>query len=131
MTPGTRERDRVAYGGRMSARSPLRDCALLVGLASALASPAPSNAQGTAGATTIVRAADVATRLGRPPRFLIGMGYPQASLRDPRDASLSMSSATSSATLAGMVAWHYEQTGLRPMLIGHSRGGMLVVRTLP
>ena len=63
-------------------------------------------------------------------RFLIGMGYPEASLRDPRDGSMSMSSSTSSAKLAGIVAWHYEQTGLRPMLIGHSRGGMLVVRTL-
>ena len=63
-------------------------------------------------------------------RFLIGMGYPQASLRDPHDASLSMSSFTSSTRLAGIVAWHYAQTGLRPMLIGHSRGGMLVVRTL-
>ncbi len=63
-------------------------------------------------------------------RFLIGMGYPEASLRDPRDDSLSMSSYTSSTKLAGIVAWHYEQTGLRPMLIGHSQGGMLVVRTL-
>ena len=63
-------------------------------------------------------------------RFLIGMGYPEASLRDPHDDSLSMSSYTSSAKLAGIAAWHYEQTGLRPMLIGHSQGGMLVVRTL-
>ncbi len=63
-------------------------------------------------------------------RFLIGMGYPESSLRDPRDGSLSTSSATTSTKLAGIVAWHYEQTGLRPMLIGHSRGGMLVVRTL-
>jgi hypothetical protein len=63
-------------------------------------------------------------------RFLIEMGYPEASLRDPRDGSLSMSSYASSAKLAGMLAWHYEQTGLRPMLIGHSQGGMLVVRTL-
>jgi hypothetical protein len=62
--------------------------------------------------------------------FLIGMGYPEASLRDPHDGSLSMSSYTSSGKLAGIVAWHYEQTGLRPMLIGHSQGGMLVVRTL-
>jgi len=63
-------------------------------------------------------------------RFLIGMGYPEASLRDPRDDSLSMSSYTSSTKLAGIVAWHYEQSGLRPALIGHSQGGMLVVRTL-
>ncbi len=63
-------------------------------------------------------------------RFLQALGYPEASLRDPRDGSLSMSSYTSSTTLAGIVAWHYEQSGLRPMLVGHSRGGMLVVRTL-
>lgn len=63
-------------------------------------------------------------------RFLIDMGYPDASLRDPRDGSLSTSSFTSSEKLAGIVAWHYERTGLRPMLIGHSQGGMLVVRTL-
>ena len=29
-----------------------------------------------------------------------------------------------------MLAWHYERDGLRPMLIGHSQGGMRVVRTL-
>ncbi len=63
-------------------------------------------------------------------RFLIAMGYPEASLRDPHDGSLSMSSYVSSTKLAGIVAWYYEQTGLRPMLIGHSQGGMLVVRTL-
>ncbi|MEO6565610.1 MAG: hypothetical protein ABIO63_06205 [Casimicrobiaceae bacterium] len=63
-------------------------------------------------------------------RFLQSMGYPESSLRDPRDGALSMSSYTSSTTLAGIVAWHYEQSGLRPMLVGHSRGGMLVVRTL-
>jgi hypothetical protein len=62
--------------------------------------------------------------------FLIAMGYPEASLRDPHDASLSQSSYASSEDLAGMVAWYYERDGMRPMLIGHSQGGMLVVRTL-
>ena len=62
--------------------------------------------------------------------FLIAMGYPEASLRDPRDGSLSTSSYTASEQLAGTIAWHYEQDGMRPMLIGHSQGGMLVVRTL-
>ena len=62
--------------------------------------------------------------------FLIGMGYPEASLRDPRDGSLSTSSYTASEQLAGTVAWYYERDGMRPMLIGHSQGGMLVVRTL-
>jgi hypothetical protein len=63
-------------------------------------------------------------------QFLIGMGYPEAALRDPRDGSLSESSYESSETLAGELAWYYEHTGMRPMLIGHSQGGMLVVRTL-
>ena len=63
-------------------------------------------------------------------RFLLAMGYPEVSLRDPHDGALAMSSYVSSTTLAGVVAWHYEQTGLRPILVGHSRGGMLVVRTL-
>ena len=62
--------------------------------------------------------------------FLIAMGYPEASLRDPRDGSLTQSSYTSSEELAGMVAWYYERDGMRPMLIGHSRGGSQVVRTL-
>ncbi|HEX6945500.1 MAG TPA: hypothetical protein VF196_04845 [Casimicrobiaceae bacterium] len=63
-------------------------------------------------------------------QFLIAMGYPEEALRDPQDGSLSESSYESSATLAGELAWYYERTGLRPMLIGHSQGGMLVVRTL-
>jgi pimeloyl-ACP methyl ester carboxylesterase len=63
-------------------------------------------------------------------QFLIGMGYPEAALRDPEDGALSQSSFQSSETLAGEIAAYYEQSGLRPMLIGHSQGGMLVVRTL-
>ena len=62
--------------------------------------------------------------------FLIAMGYPESSLRNPRDGTLAMSSYTGSEELAGTVAWYYERDGLRPMLIGHSQGGMLVVRTL-
>jgi hypothetical protein len=62
--------------------------------------------------------------------FLIGMGYPEQALRDPQDGSLSQSSFGSSEELAGALAWHYERDGLRPMLVGHSQGGMLVVRTL-
>lgn len=62
--------------------------------------------------------------------FLMAMGYPEASLRDPHDGSLSHSSYEGSDVLAGMLAWYYERDGMRPMLIGHSQGGMLVVRTL-
>ena len=63
-------------------------------------------------------------------QFLIAMGYPEPSLRDPRDGSLSRSSFGDSAQLAGEIAWHYERDGMMPMLIGHSQGGMLVIRTL-
>jgi hypothetical protein len=58
------------------------------------------------------------------------MGYPEARLRDPHDGSLSRSSFTDSAKLAGEVAFEYERTGMSPMLIGHSQGGMLAIRTL-
>ena len=63
-------------------------------------------------------------------RFLIGMGYPAESLRDPHDGSLAQTSYASSEELAGALAWEYEHDALRPMLIGHSQGGMMVVRTL-
>lgn len=63
-------------------------------------------------------------------QFLIAMGYPEDRLRDPFDGALSQSGHGSSEALAGAVAWYYELEGLRPMLIGHSKGGMLVVRTL-
>jgi hypothetical protein len=63
-------------------------------------------------------------------RFLAAMGYPDARLRDPRDGAYTQSGYQDSLRLAGVVAWHYEHDGMAPMLIGHSRGGMLVVRTL-
>lgn len=62
--------------------------------------------------------------------FLAGMGYPDAKLTDPRDGNRSMSSYGSSAELAGALAWHYESDGVRPLVIGHSQGGMLAVRLL-
>ena len=62
--------------------------------------------------------------------YLIAMGYPESRLRDPRDGSLSQSSFADSEQLAGVVAWHYETEGMRPMLIGHSQGGMLAIRVL-
>jgi hypothetical protein len=61
--------------------------------------------------------------------FLIAMGYPEERIRNP-DGTFSTSSFGSSATLAGTLAWYYERDGMMPMLIGHSQGGMLVIRTL-
>jgi hypothetical protein len=63
-------------------------------------------------------------------RFLATMGYPAERLRDPHDGAVSQSGYLDSAKLAGVIAWHYEHDGMAPILIGHSRGGMVVVRTL-
>ena len=62
--------------------------------------------------------------------FLVAMGYPEERIRNPRDGTLSYSSFGSSETLAGILAWYAEREGMVPVLIGHSHGGMLVVRTL-
>jgi len=62
--------------------------------------------------------------------FLIAMGYPADRLENPRDGGFSYSSFGSSETLAGTLAWHYERDGMMPMLIGHSQGGMLALKTL-
>jgi len=63
-------------------------------------------------------------------RFLIGMGYPEARLRNPRDGALSNDSFAHSTELAGALAFDYERSGLAPMLIGHSQGGSLAIRVL-
>jgi hypothetical protein len=62
--------------------------------------------------------------------FLIAMGYPADRIRNPRDGRYSESSFIDSEQLAGMVAWYYEKEGMRPVLIGHSQGGMLAIRVL-
>ena len=63
-------------------------------------------------------------------RFLTGMGYPEERLRNPHDGSFTYSSFADSAALAGALAFDYERSGLEPMLVGHSQGGMMVVRVL-
>jgi len=62
--------------------------------------------------------------------FLVAMGYPAERIRNPRDGTMSWSSFGSSAALAGSLAWFYEREGMMPLLIGHSQGGMLAIRTL-
>jgi hypothetical protein len=62
--------------------------------------------------------------------FLIAMGYPPDRIGNPRDASHSASSFTDSRQVAGALAWYYEAEGVRPLVIGHSQGGMLAVRVL-
>ena len=62
--------------------------------------------------------------------FLGGMGYPVASLTNPSDGTYSFSCYESSEMIAGVIAWFYEKEGLRPMMVGHSQGGMQVVKVL-
>lgn len=62
--------------------------------------------------------------------YLVGMGYPEARIRDPFDGSWSHSPYEDADRLAGIAAWHYEKDGMPPMLIGHSQGGMQAVKVL-
>jgi hypothetical protein len=62
--------------------------------------------------------------------FLEAMGYPRERLADPVDGRTSYVSFVDSRRLAGQVAWHYEREGLMPILIGHSQGGMVVIKVL-
>jgi hypothetical protein len=62
--------------------------------------------------------------------FLIGMGYPAGSLTNAGDGTCTFSCYESSAKIAGVIAWYYEREGLRPMIVGHSQGGMQVVKVL-
>jgi hypothetical protein len=62
--------------------------------------------------------------------FLVGMGYPEAKIRDPATGEWSYSPYDPSELTAGLVAWYYEHDGLRPMLVGHSQGGLHAVKIL-
>ncbi len=63
-------------------------------------------------------------------QFLIGMGYPGVSITNPGDGTYSFSCYESSEKIAGVIAWYYEREGLRPMVVGHSQGGMQTVKVL-
>jgi hypothetical protein len=62
--------------------------------------------------------------------FLIGMGYPAASITNPGDGTRTFSCYESSKKIAGVIAWYYEREGLRPVIVGHSQGGMQAVKVL-
>jgi hypothetical protein len=62
--------------------------------------------------------------------FLTGMGYPEDRIRDPGDGAFSRSPYDDSGRQAGEIAWYYEHEGLRPMLVGHSQGGIQIVKIL-
>lgn len=62
--------------------------------------------------------------------FLVGMGYPEARIRHPRDGAWSHSPYEDAESQAGTLAWYYERDGVRPLVIGHSQGGMQAVKIL-
>jgi hypothetical protein len=62
--------------------------------------------------------------------FLEAMGYPPERLRQSGADPASRSSFVDAHRIAGEIAWHYERDALMPMLIGHSQGGMIVIRVL-
>jgi pimeloyl-ACP methyl ester carboxylesterase len=63
-------------------------------------------------------------------RFLIGMGYPESSIRNPGNGLYTYGYYDRSDEIAGAVAWYYERDGLRPVLVGHSQGGIQAIRVL-
>ncbi len=63
-------------------------------------------------------------------RFLTGMGYPEERIRNPGDGRWSHSPYEDSTQIAGLVGWYYEQEAMRPMMIGHSQGGVQAVKVL-
>jgi hypothetical protein len=63
-------------------------------------------------------------------RFLAGMGYPTHKLQHPGDGRRSHSPYENSLQIAGLIAWYYEHEGLMPMLVGHSQGGIQLVKVL-
>lgn len=62
--------------------------------------------------------------------FLIRMGYPEVSILQPQNGCFSYSCYFDAKPLAGAVAWHYERDAMRPMLVGHSQGGIQVMKVL-
>jgi hypothetical protein len=62
--------------------------------------------------------------------FLEGMGYPRGQLVDPKTGALTSDSDLDGRTLAGILAWQAERDRVRPMIVGHSKGGGVVIDTL-
>jgi hypothetical protein len=63
-------------------------------------------------------------------KFLVEMGYPEGRIRHPWTGEWTRSCYTSAEELAGSVAWAYEREAMRPMIVGHSQGGMQAVKVL-
>jgi pimeloyl-ACP methyl ester carboxylesterase len=63
-------------------------------------------------------------------KFLSRMGYPEARLRDPLTGEWSYSPYETTERMTGLIAWHYEHDGMRPLIVGHSQGGLVAVKVL-
>jgi pimeloyl-ACP methyl ester carboxylesterase len=73
--------------------------------------------------------APVQKRLTSFSKFLVGMGYPDRSLRQS-GSDYTISCYYDAELFAGIAAWYYEHDGMRPMILGHSQGCMQAVKTL-
>jgi hypothetical protein len=62
--------------------------------------------------------------------FLLNMGYPAISITNPSDGTYTFSCYENADMIAGMIAWYYERDGLRPIIVGHSQGGMQAIKIL-
>ena len=74
--------------------------------------------------------APVQKRLTSFSKFLVGMGYPDSSIRLRSTGGYTISCYYDAELFAGIVAWYYEHEGMRPMILGHSQGCMQAVKTL-
>jgi len=63
-------------------------------------------------------------------RFLAAMGYPERALVDAHGGAMTTDSDVAGTTLAGALAAMHERDGVRPIVIGHSKGGGVVIQTL-
>jgi len=62
--------------------------------------------------------------------FLMGMGYPECSITNPSDGTYTFSCYEDADVITGQIAWFYERDGLRPVIVGHSQGGMQAIKVL-
>ncbi len=62
--------------------------------------------------------------------FLMGMGYPGISITNPGDGTYTFSCYEDADKIAGCIAWYYEHEALRPVIVGHSQGGMQAIKVL-
>ena len=74
--------------------------------------------------------ATVIPRLASFAKLLSGLGYPESATRNPGNGDYSISCYEDAEMFAGIIAWYYEHEGMRPMIIGHSQGGMQAVKAL-